>query len=247
MLCAPTFDTVILLTGAAEQTALAAALRGHNPSLSIRAAATLAELEALAPNFHHARLIGFVTSVVVPGHILKTLGFGAYNFHPGPPHYPGRFPAHFAIYDQAAKFGATAHVMTERVDAGPIVGVDYFSMPPRPTVERLEVLAFTRLARLFWHRAQALACDPAPLPRLPIPWSGRKSTLRSLAALCDIPMDIAKEELQRRIAAFGDGHYGLSPSVTLHGHVFRIVKAEAEHEVEAPSIVPAAQSALQPA
>ena len=84
------FDTIILLTGPAEQTVLASVLRRNNPQLTIRMAASRADIDALEPGvLARARLIGFVTPVVVPKRILDALGFGAYNFHPGPPHYPG--------------------------------------------------------------------------------------------------------------------------------------------------------------
>jgi methionyl-tRNA formyltransferase len=211
---APIFDTVILLTGPAEWPALTAALRGHNPSLIVHAAASLAELEALAPHYPRARLIGLVTSVIVPARALDALGFGAYNFHPGPPNYPGRYPSLLAIHERAAMFGVTAHVMHARVDEGPIVGVDYFPMPPQPTLARVDALAFAHLARLFWHRAKALATEPKPLPVLPISWSGRKSTLRSIAALCQIPADTAAEEMERRIAAFGESYCAPTPALT---------------------------------
>jgi methionyl-tRNA formyltransferase len=241
------FDTIILVTGLAEQPALASVLREHNPRLTIRAAASPEDLEAIEPGlFQRARMIGFATSVVVPAGVLDALGFGAYNFHPGPPDYPGRFPAHFAIYNQATTFGATAHVMTLRVDSGPIVGVELFPMPPQPTVDRLEALAFACLARVFWRLAPALATHAEPLTELRMQWSGRKSSLRLHAAMCDIQTDVAKEELDRRVAAFGDGHYGVSPTITLHGHKFRYVQTDGAAEVEAPGIIPAQPPALEP-
>jgi len=61
-----------------------------------------------------------------------------------------------------------------------------------------------------------------------------------------IPADISKDELERRIAVFGAGHYGLSLTVTLHGREFRYTAPEVEHKVDAPSIVPAEQ-AVEPA
>lgn len=104
------FDTIILLTGPVEEAALTGVLRGHRPGLRICPAKSLADLKAFEPEFlRRARLIGFVTDAVVPTRILKALGFGAYNFHSGPPHYPGWVPAHFAIYERAVTFGATAH------------------------------------------------------------------------------------------------------------------------------------------
>jgi methionyl-tRNA formyltransferase len=241
------FDTIVLLTGPVEEAALSAVLRKHNPRLDIRPAKSLDELEAIDLSvLARARLVAFVTPVVVPARILGALGFGAYNFHPGPPHYPGWVPAHFAIYDKAHHFGATAHAMIERVDAGPIVGVKIFDISPNMGVLRLQELAFVELARLFWHLAPALATQSEPLAELPIKWSGTKSTRRSYAAMCNIPADISKDELERRIAVFGAGHYGLSLTVTLHGRDFRYVASEVAHNVDAPGIVPAEQ-VLEPA
>jgi len=225
------FDTIILLTGPVEETVLASVLRQHNPALELRSVKSDAELEALTPAvLARARLIGFVTPVIVPKRILDTLGYGAYNFHPGPPHYPGWLPSHFAIYDGATDFGVTAHVMHERVDSGPIVGVVRFEVPPNSTVEGLERMALTALARLFWNFSGLLA-QPEPLIALDVAWSGRRTTRRKYAALCEITAEISRDELERRIGVFGAGHFGLAPTITLHGRQFRYV-------AEAPSVAP---------
>lgn len=230
------FDTIVLLAGAAEQEILASLLRQHNPQLAITAASTLAEIDALAPAvLARARLIGFVTPVVVPKRILDALGFGAYNFHPGPPHYPGWLPGSFAVYDGARDFGVTAHAMIEQVDAGPIVGVELFAVPPSTSLRSLDELAFVQLARLFWRLAPALAASPEPLPVLPLQWRGRRTTRRMLASLCDIPTGISKEELERRIDAFSAVDVGTGLTVTLHGRKFRYIEADAECEA-APAL-----------
>lgn len=232
------FDTIILLTGPVEEAALTGVLRGHRPRLRICPAKSLEDIKAFEPELlRRARLVAFVTDVVVTAQILKALGFGAYNFHPGPPHYPGWVPAHFAIYERAAAFGATAHRMIERVDAGPIVGVELFDIPPRTSVLRLQELSFVQLAKLFWRLAPALAAQSEPLAELPVEWTGTKSTRRLHKAMCDVPADVSKDELERRIAAFGDGHYGIDLNITLHGRVFRY--AAPEKTIEAPSIAPA--------
>ncbi len=200
-----TFDTVILLVGAAVQPVFMSVLSAHNPRLTIIAVETLAELNALAPDtLARARLIAYVTSVIVPAKVLDQLGFGAYNFHPGPPGYPGWAPAHFALYERATEFGATAHVMAARVDEGPIVGVEIFPIPPGTSVAGLEGMAYARLAYLFWCLAKSLATCSERLPHLPLRWSGNKTTRRDYAELCDIPRDIQRDELDRRIEVFGD-------------------------------------------
>jgi len=211
--------TIILLTGNADQQrALAALLREHNPNLSFRGAVTRDELLAIEPDvLREARLVAFTSGVVVPSTLLNGLGHGAYNFHPGPPDYPGWAPAHFALYDGARSFGATAHVMAERVDSGPIVGVESFVIPDRVDVRGLEQLAFVRLAHLFWRMSRDLACEAQPLPILPIAWSGTRSTRRMYRDLCDMPADIDAAELKRRIRAFHDDFRAIPLTVTVHG------------------------------
>src|SRR5690348_8384800 len=142
-------DSIILLTGPVEAPILSAVLRRHNPRVQICVAQTLDDLDRIdVATLRQARLIAFVTPVVVPPRILDCLGFGAYNFHPGPPQYPGWVPSHFAMYDRATTFGATVHLMTARVDDGPIVAAENFPIPESPTIQMLEALAFSQLARI---------------------------------------------------------------------------------------------------
>jgi len=233
------FDTIILLTGPAEQSALSALLKSHNPQLTVHVVNNLPTLEALERRvLRRARLVAFLTPLIVPQRILEQLCFGAYNFHPGPPGYPGWVPSHFAIYDEAKTFGATAHIMTAQVDAGPIIGIELFDIPREIGVLGLERLAFTAAAKLFWALAKALATQEQSLGQLPIHWCGRKSTRRMYEAMCDIPLDITNEELNRRVKAFGVGHFGTYPTITVNGYRFRYVKSEDE-KVASPTITPA--------
>src|SRR5450631_4487963 len=105
------FDTIVLLTGEVEQPVLASILRDYNPRLTVLPVTTSVHLAALKITvLRSARLIAFTTDIIVPPDVLDSLGYGAYNFHPGPPQYPVWSPAHFALYDQAPEFGATLHV-----------------------------------------------------------------------------------------------------------------------------------------
>src|SRR5665213_887135 len=216
-------DTIILLSGPAEHSTLPVVLLGHNPLLTVINITSCAALATIDPDvLRRARLIAFITPEIVPKRILAGLGYGAFNFHPGPPGYPGWAPAHFALYDQATEFGVTAHVMIEQVDAGPIVDVELFPIPANMPVLALEGLAYAHLAQLFWRMARTLATDPAP-PTLPVQWGTRKYSRRAYRAICDIPLDIPKDELDRRIRVFGGNHFGMAPTINLHGIEFRAV------------------------
>ena len=240
------FDTIILLTGPVEQTALAAVLRGHRPDLVIICPNSLAELRAIAnTTLQRARVIAFASPVIVPPSVLEQLGFGACNFHPGPPEFPGFSPAQFAVYHDAQTFGATAHLMAERVDEGAIFDVARFEVPENASVAELELLGYRELAALFWRNAGALARDetlPAPIATS---WSGEKSSRRKYRALCNISPGIHADELDRRLRAFGGGYFGMPLTLTLHGHRFVYAPAhaaDAKTEPAAPRVsLPAAE------
>lgn len=229
-------DTIVLLTGPIEAAALAGVLRIRNPRIDVRHAATLAELESLTGDeLARARLIAFSTDIIVPPRILDALGFGAYNFHLGPPDYPGWCPAPFAVYDGAATFGVTAHSMLASVDSGPIVGVELFAVPPGTTVAWLEQMAFVVLARLFWTLAEPLT-QSAALAELPLSWSGAKSTRQLYQNLRDVPATVSKNELDRRVAVFAGGETGADLYITLHGHRFAYVAPENETTADVPAL-----------
>jgi methionyl-tRNA formyltransferase len=141
------FDTIILLASKAEQVAMPPVLRGHNLLLTVISVGTAADLATLNSDLlERARLIAFATPEIVSQNILEKLGYGAFNFHPGPPSYPGWAPAHFALYERATEFGATVHVMVEQVDAGPIIDVELFPIPAEISVLALRCSEATILA-----------------------------------------------------------------------------------------------------
>ena len=220
------FDTIILLTGQVERAALPPALLGHNPAITVLTIESAEQLFALSGDvLRRSRLIAFVTPVIVPKSILEQIGYGAVNFHPGPPSYPGWAPAHFALYNQADEFGATVHVMVEKVDAGPILDLALFPILPDTSVCSLEGIAYGHLAFLFWRMARALACNPGLPEALSIEWGNRKYSRRNYVSMCEIPLDISKSELDRRLRVFGGNGFGVAPTIKLHGIEFRAATA----------------------
>src|ERR1700737_2066977 len=170
------FDIILLLMDyGVEQPFLAAWLLENNPCLTIISISTSAQLCSLEPDiFQRARLIAFAASVIVPGPILAELRFGAYNFHPVPPEYPGWRPGRFALDDGSTEFGVTVHAMAEEVDAGPIVQVGRFEITPGDSIAALEERSYVHLARMFRALSKVLATQAEPLPAVPIYWDRRK-------------------------------------------------------------------------
>ena len=199
---------ILLLTGSIEGPHLAQILGQHNPALRVshvETAEELADVAAEGLGDDGRRLVAFCTGVVVPEAVLGSLPGPAYNFHPGPPTFPGSWAAGFALYAGAKRFGATLHVMEKRVDEGAIIAVDWFDVPPNPKLryDELEILAYQGALRLFHAYAAHLAADDAPLAPCGETWSGTKHTKAEAMAMREPPRDAGEDEIRRRFRAFG--------------------------------------------
>lgn len=215
--------SIVLLCPPDDRLHLAGMLGAHNPALTVTAVSTAEALEGvMAEAAPDTRLIAFRTGVVVPERLLARLSGPAYNFHPGPPAFPGKHPVAFALYDGATRFGATAHEMTAVVDSGPIVGVAEFEVTATATYAEVSDRSIGAMIRLFLRLAPQLASSPAPLPRLSVAWGARRCSQRALDALCALTPDLDAGEIARRVRAFGS--VSRTPlAMTVHGHRFAYV------------------------
>ncbi len=227
------FQTLLLLTGDLELPYLSSMMARHNPGLDIVGIETREALATLAPYvLAGARLVAFATPVIVSASILDALGHGAYNFHPGPPEYRGWYPHCFAAYERAATFGATAHVMTKHIDAGPIVALERFPVSPGGDAAALGERAYGSMLKLFAELTPALA-GPDPLPPVSAGWGERFTTRRDFASMCRLSHEMPAEEIQRRIGAFGAGDGFSRPHLELHGHRFMLAAEEPDAPAQA--------------
>ena len=200
-------EEIVLLTGEVEGPHFRVIFESCNPGLSVVHAETVEQLEAACgkptPGGGLRRLIAFSTAVIVPAAVLRGLDGPSYNFHPGSPAYPGSHAASFAIYDGAEKFGATAHVMEEKVDCGPIVAVEWFDVPEDVRFLDLELQTYEALVRMLGDMAEVLATSDEPLPTLDVEWSGKKHTKAEFEAMKELQPDMEEDEIKLRFRAFG--------------------------------------------
>jgi len=201
-------NEIILLTGGAEGPYLENILKNLNPKMSVVVVETREGLRRACmsplPNDQFVRrLIAYCTDIIVPQEFLDHVATPAYNFHPGPPAYPGTCVANFAIYEGAKTFGVCAHEMQASVDSGAIVGVDEFDVPENARFIDLEILAYKQLFQLFARLASALACTDAPLNTIDAEWGPHKTTKADLERMKEFTADMSEDEIRRRWRAFG--------------------------------------------
>ena len=204
---------IILLTGPDEAPFLRELFLKLDPQLEVTAAHDLGALTAAVDRCDgNARLIAFLTAVIVPTGLLDRLKVTPYNIHPGPPEYPGAHPECFAIWEEAEGFGVTAHEMTARVDEGPIVAVYRFDMPANPDRIALSELTFLRALDVIAALARHCAMTDAPMARLDETWALRKRTRRELRDLRASTAEVAPAGLERLVRACGINQ-GSSPTL----------------------------------
>ena len=196
-------DSIILQAEKAYSITLLGMLSMEYPKLNIILVNDLSELIPIPfSSLKRSRLISFSSSNIVPAKVLALLGYGAYNFHPGPPSRPGWGAIEKAIYDQDKAFGTTLHFMNEYVDAGPIIAINLFPIPANCNRQTLSDLAFQNLLNLFTQHLKELIESEYELIELPIEWGHKKFTRRDYSAYCIITEDIDQSELELRIRAF---------------------------------------------
>jgi methionyl-tRNA formyltransferase len=199
-------EEVVLLTGEVEGPHFQAMLKSLNPRLKIIHAQTSGELElaCLSPAPKGGRrLIAFSTSVIVSKAILNGLSMEAYNFHPGPPTYPGSHSASFAIYEGAKHFGGTVHVMEEEIDCGPIVAAEKLLVQKNIRFMELELETYELLLKIFANLAPHFATSNEPLPVIDTYWSGLKHTNSEFETMKVLEADMDESEIRLRFRAFG--------------------------------------------
>ncbi|SDE71262.1 formyltransferase family protein [Rhodospira trueperi] len=217
--------TLLLLTPSEDQVEAAAPLRAARPDAAIVPVCDLAALRAAVQARPGARLVSVCSPVIVPADVLAGLSGPAYNLHPGPPDYPGLFPAVFALYDGATSFGVTLHEMAPEVDSGAIVAANTVDIALDMGRLALEALSWRLALHLLEGMAPALTDLSRPLPVLDLSWSGPARRRADFEALCRLPADVDEAEFRRRLRAVGEGpHHALR--LTAFGRWFRL---EPEH------------------
>lgn len=163
-------------------------------------------------------LVSFLNEHILPLELLK---FTNINFHPGPPQYPGRGGASYALCDGAATYGATAHVMAERVDAGAIVLATEFPIDADECCETLFAKAERSCLDILVHVLATFSATGRLPPPNGMRWSRRPGTRKQFDRWLVLdPAD--RVSFDRKIVAAQHSRFA-GPYVIVHGLKFGLV------------------------
>ena len=83
-------------------------------------------------------LISFLNPHYINNKVRNRIRFNSFNFHPGPPEYPGFGCYNFALLDEVNFYGSTIHLINDKFDNGKIINVKKFKIPYKKiNLERL--------------------------------------------------------------------------------------------------------------
>ncbi len=211
MVLQPSFKNFIVLTESDHVHQVCEILHKEDPTKNILRVDSLSELMVLSVHFlQSARLIAFLTKVIVPQDILEKIGYGAYNFHPGPYQYLGWAPFSFALYQGETSHGTTVHEMIAEVDAGPIIAMEEYPIRADLVQSDLEAICLESCFKMLARLTKIFCQASMPIP-LNTQWGKVKTKQLDFKKICTITPSISKKEFHRRLKAFGagDGKYRL--------------------------------------
>ena len=212
--------TLVLLSSNEEAATLLQMLSAHGRDVELRHVVDLPGLRTQVANLGpQSRLLSYLSNVIVPADCLAAFSHGAYNIHPASPDYPGTAPEAWAAYERASTFGATFHVMDERIDAGAILDAEIIPVTGAKDRPGLARVARQALSLLLLRIAPRITSEVPISPTRSLAWGPNKRTVADFERMCRLTPDITKEELEHRLLCFGPPG-PVEFSLELHGWQF---------------------------
>lgn len=169
-------------------------------------------------------IVCYRSHIIVPPDLIGQAAVAAINLHPGPPNYRGTGCVNFALYDGAAEYGCTSHLLAREIDAGDILDVRRFPVELgddvasllRRTHETMLVQAKDVVRRLIAGGRNALEqmLNDCRDER----WEGPVGRARDLDDLMQVTADMSADELERRTRATKVGKW--RPFLMIDGKKF---------------------------
>lgn len=151
-------------------------------------------------------IISFRGLFILSNKIIQTPKYGSINFHAGPPEYRGGGAVNFSILNNEKSFGCTAHLMTEKIDFGPIINVKRFPILKSDKVENILIKLHLKMEKQAIIIFKKLLKDPKNLNMMiksnqKIKWSKKINTTKDLEALKKLDLKMNNSTFLRRILA----------------------------------------------
>jgi methionyl-tRNA formyltransferase len=164
-------------------------------------------------------IFSYLCRWVVPVSTIEAAQKGAINFHPASPDYPGIGCNNYALYEDAAEYGATCHHIAAKVDTGKIIAVKRFPVFSTDDVSSLLQRTYEFQLVLFYEIVGKIL-NGEPLPEPTESWTRPPRSRKEFNQLGIITPGMSDEEVARRVRAISYGVF--QPKVDIGGFHFEL-------------------------
>jgi formyltetrahydrofolate hydrolase len=143
-------------------------------------------------------LISCCTNIILPKNYFSKYLI-AINIHPASFDYPGRDPHHWACYHQCKNYGATAHLLSEKVDQGLIIDYELIKINILATANMYYEIG-NKCAQLLIARI-IKGINKKKLITRNAKWKGKSNKRTDLLKMCNFK-NLEIDEIDRRKFSF---------------------------------------------
>ena len=165
-------------------------------------------------------IICFRSHFILSQKFIKKAKICAINFHPGPPQYRGIGCVNFALENSEKYYGATAHLISKKIDFGKILDCKLFKISKKDTIskvlEKTYKIQIKQLDNLISELIKKNYDYKSFFKKNS--WSSKLYLRKDLEKLYIINKNIKKSKLNIRIRATYINKF--KPYILLHGYKF---------------------------
>tara|TARA_B100001741_G_scaffold246419_1_gene207779 strand:+ start:1327 stop:2013 length:687 start_codon:yes stop_codon:yes gene_type:complete len=168
-------------------------------------------------------LISFLNSEYISKSVRKKIRINSFNFHPGPPEYPGFGCYNFALLNESRFYGNTLHIINDKFDNGKIINVNKFRVSYKKiNLEKLIHMTHIQIikqAKKFINKILNNNLES----KCNLKWKRKAFTKKEFEKAREIKLNDSRENVLRKIRAFSYKNYE-SVYIKFKGYKFEFEK-----------------------
>ena len=152
-------------------------------------------------------LISFLNTTFIDKNVRRKIRKNSFNFHPGPPEYPGFGCYNFALLDKVKSYGSTIHIINDKFDNGKIINFNKFNITYKKiNLEKLIRLTHENITKQAKKFINDLLNQKFKIQKK-IKWKRKAFTKKEFETAREIKLNDTKKDVLKKIKAFSYKNY----------------------------------------
>ena len=152
-------------------------------------------------------LISFLNKSYISDKLRRKIKINSFNFHPGPPEYPGYGCYNFALLDKINFYGSTVHIINKKFDNGEIVDVKKFKISYKKiNLDKLISMTHKNMSKQSKKFINEILKDKLKVENN-FKWRKRAYTKKEFESAREIKLNKSKKIILKKLKAFTFKNY----------------------------------------